>query len=39
VKVRRPATADAADPTGAVRVYKGVGMHVAWRPDVYEKRL
>jgi mycothiol synthase len=30
---------DATNPTGAVRVYERVGMHVAWRADVYEKRL
>ena len=30
---------DAESPTGAVRVYERVGMHVVWRADVYEKRL
>jgi mycothiol synthase len=30
---------DATNPTGAVRVYERVGMHVAWRADVYEKHL
>jgi GNAT superfamily N-acetyltransferase len=30
---------DAASPTGAVRLYERVGMHTAWRADVYEKHL
>jgi len=30
---------DGASPTGAVRLYERVGMHVVWRADVYEKEL
>ena len=30
---------DSDNPTGARRLYKRAGMHVAWQADVYEKRL
>ena len=30
---------DGESPTGAVRLYERVGMHVVWRADVYEKEL
>jgi mycothiol synthase len=30
---------DATSPTGAVRVYERVGMHVVFQADIYEKRL
>jgi mycothiol synthase len=30
---------DAANETGATQLYAGVGMHVAWQSDVYEKSL
>lgn len=30
---------DSDNPTGARRLYEHAGMHVAWRADVYEKRL
>lgn len=30
---------DGESPTGAVRLYESVGMHVVWRADVWEKSL